>query len=183
MAAKPFNRYRQYVSVYILKYIYAKTQFFNQTVLFPQFFCSEMKISKEDQMNVVKKLCEPILKLPPTEIPALAYQIFSLCTTAALIVIPLYAFNQYFQRHFYKKNYQDMESDQSACGSVGKHIVRSETATNCILFYLNHRYFPGKRDLRGTRHSAVSSGQLFGILHQRKGYNYILSGEFRLKSK
>lgn len=59
------------------------------------------------------------MKLPPTEIPALAYQVFALSTSASLMVIPLYSFNQYFQRHYYKKAYQGMDSDQSNYGSIG----------------------------------------------------------------
>lgn len=76
-------------------------------------------MTKETRSRVINKICDPILKLEPTEIPALAYQLISLCKSAALVLIPLYAFNQYFHRHCYKKIYADMDSDQSNYDSIG----------------------------------------------------------------
>lgn len=61
-------------------------------------------------------------KLEPTEIPAYAYQLLSLCTSASLMLIPLYGFNQYFHRHYYNKICNEMESEQSNCDTIGKLI-------------------------------------------------------------
>lgn len=118
MAAPIVDCHRQYVSVRQRSEI--DFHFFHLLNIVYYAICSEMNITKEDRLNVVKKLCEPIMHLPPTDIPAMAYQIFSLCTTAALVVIPLYTFNRYFQRHYYKKAYDDIiETDQSNNESTG----------------------------------------------------------------
>lgn len=71
---------------------------------------------------MINKLCDPLLKFPPTEVPALAYQLFSLCTTASLLLIPLFAFNHYFHQHYYKKVSIEMDSDQTNYDSIGKYI-------------------------------------------------------------
>lgn len=77
-----------------------------------------MPISKDEKMKVLRKLCENLQKLQPLELPALAYQLFSLCNTAALITIPILSLNRYFHRNYYAR-IMDTSSEQSNPDSIG----------------------------------------------------------------
>lgn len=82
----------------------------------------EMPLLKDETITIVKKLCDSLLTMSPQELPALAYQLFSLCSMASTIVIPLFSFNLYFHRHFYKKLFIEMGSDPSNMDSNGKWV-------------------------------------------------------------
>lgn len=83
--------------------------------------CSEMPISKNDKLLVLNKLCENLSKLEPQELPTLAFQMFTLSTTPAQLMIPLINLNQYFQKYLYQKQL-DHASDSEPLNfdSIGK---------------------------------------------------------------
>lgn len=79
-----------------------------------------MPITKDEQMQLLNKMCDNLLTLNPNELPPLAYQLFCLCSTAALVVIPIIGFNRYFHKHYYQQLFADMCSDLSNYDSIGK---------------------------------------------------------------
>lgn len=83
-----------------------------------------MPITKDEQMQVLNKICDNISLLNPTELPPLAYQLFRFCTTAALVTIPIVGFNRYFQKHYYQQVFANMCSDVTDYDSIGKDKSR-----------------------------------------------------------
>ena len=69
--------------------------------------------------TVLTKFSGALQSLAPTELPALAYQLFSICNTAAQIIIPIFAFEKYFHRFYYKKLFADMHSNSTDFDSIG----------------------------------------------------------------
>lgn len=84
----------------------------------------EMPISKNDKVLVLNKLCENLMKLDPQELPTLAFQLFTLSTTAAQLMIPLISLNQYFQKYLYQKQL-DQSSDSGSVNfdSIGNYYI------------------------------------------------------------
>lgn len=74
-------------------------------------------MSKEEKSKILLKVCDNLDEMEPTELPPLANQLFMLATNASLIMIPIYGFNRYFQKHFYKPS--DMDSDVTDYDSIG----------------------------------------------------------------
>lgn len=70
-----------------------------------------MPISKNDRALVMRKLCENILKLEPHDLPTLAFQLFTLSTTPAQLMIPLFSLNQYFTKYLYQKQFDETDSE------------------------------------------------------------------------
>lgn len=84
-----------------------------------------MPISKSDKVLVLNKLCENLLKLEPQELPTLAFQLFTLSTTPAKLMIPLISLNQYFQKYLYQKQLdQTSNSEQLNFDSIGELSLR-----------------------------------------------------------
>lgn len=81
-----------------------------------------MKLTNDEISTVLTKFCCNLNKLSPTEIPALSFQLFSLCATASQIIVPLIALDKYFYKHYYKKLYADMESDSTDFDSIGNKM-------------------------------------------------------------
>lgn len=80
-----------------------------------------MSISKNDKLLVLNKLCENLLKLEPQELPTLAFQLFTLSTTPAQLMIPLISLNKYFQKYFYQKQLeQSPDSEPLNFDSIGE---------------------------------------------------------------
>lgn len=98
----------------------------------------EMKISKDEKILVLKKLCENVRKLPPNELPTLAYQLFSLCTSASLAIIPIFSFNEYFHRHYYRKKFTEMGSEQTNYDSIGEKNLIGLVAMFCNFNFYSH---------------------------------------------
>lgn len=81
-----------------------------------------MPITKNDKFLVLNKLCENLLKLEPQELPTLAFQMFTLSTTPAQLMIPLVSLNQYFQKYLYKKQLEESpDSEELNFDSIGKY--------------------------------------------------------------
>lgn len=79
-----------------------------------------MPITKEEKVQLLNKTCKNINELDPAELPPLAYHLFALCNTASLVIIPILSFHKYFQKHYYKKVFADLESDPTNYDSIGK---------------------------------------------------------------
>lgn len=84
----------------------------------------EMNISKDEKTMVLKKLCEKISNLQPNDLPTLSFQLFSLCTNAAQVIIPIFSLNNYFHRNYYKKVFGEMCSEQSNTDIIGENCER-----------------------------------------------------------
>lgn len=65
--------------------------------------------------------------LAPSELPALTYQLFSICATASQVIIPILALEKYFHRFYYKKLFADMNSNTTDFDSIGKYIIRNSS--------------------------------------------------------
>lgn len=97
---------------------------------FTNFFCScrEVPLSKNEKALVLNKLCEGLLKLEPQELPTLSFQLFTLSTTPAQLMIPLISLNQYFQKYLYKKQLdQSPDSEPLNFDSIGEWINSTTT--------------------------------------------------------
>lgn len=82
-----------------------------------------MPLSKNDKALVLNKLCEGLLKLEPQELPTLAFQLFTMSTTPAQLMIPLISLNQYFQKYLYKKQLdQSPDSEPLNFDSIGEWV-------------------------------------------------------------
>lgn len=127
-------------------------QHYNKTVFFTTN--SEMPISKADKVLVLNKLCENLLKLEPQELPTLAFQLFTLSSTPAQLMIPLISLNQYFQKYLYQKQLDQCSNSESlnfdSIGELETCITHSEIDLNqksyfflqidfVILIYCPHR--------------------------------------------
>lgn len=71
-----------------------------------------MPISKNDRVLVLNKLCENLLTLEPQELPTLAFQLFTLSTTPAQLMIPLISLNRYFQKYLYQKQIDQSQGSE-----------------------------------------------------------------------
>lgn len=78
-----------------------------------------MPLTKEEKIQLVAKTCKNINELDPAELPPLAYHLFALCNTASLIIIPIISFHKYFQKHYYKKLLEDLDSEHTNFDSIG----------------------------------------------------------------
>lgn len=81
----------------------------------------EMPITKSDKSLVLNKLCGNFMKLDPQELPTLSFQLFSLCSTPAQLMIPLISLNNYFQKNLYQRlldESQDRDSDPDRIGEL-----------------------------------------------------------------
>lgn len=97
-----------------------------------------MKITRDEKTRLLKKLCENIQKFEPLELPALAYQLFSLCSSAAHVFIPLFSFNHYFHNNYYKKVFSDLASEHTNFDSIEEFSEKELCeAQDTILYHLS----------------------------------------------
>lgn len=73
----------------------------------------EIDLTKEQLTKLLAKLCESLRNVEANEIPALAYQLFSLAKSSSLMVIPLIGLNKYFYLYHYKGLFSEMDSEAS----------------------------------------------------------------------
>lgn len=99
----------------------------SQNILFQflfEYLYSEMPISKNDKVLVLSKLSENLLILEPEELPTIAFQLFTLSSTPAQLMIPLISLNQYFQKYLYQKQFDQMsDSEPINFDSIGKFNI------------------------------------------------------------
>lgn len=83
-------------------------------------------------MIVLNKFTGCLQSLAPDALPALAFQLFSMCSTASQIIIPILALEKYFHRFYYKKLFSDMNSNSTDFDSIGKIIlfIKNKTSIN-----------------------------------------------------
>lgn len=79
-----------------------------------------MPITSDEKTKLLFKIFENLNALDPEELPPLAYQLFRLCNTAALFIMPIFCFHMYFQRHYYKDLFADMDSNVMNYDSIGR---------------------------------------------------------------
>uniref|UniRef100_A0A1B0A204 FANCI solenoid 1 domain-containing protein n=1 Tax=Glossina pallidipes TaxID=7398 RepID=A0A1B0A204_GLOPL len=72
--------------------------------------CKELQLSANEITVVLNKFCGYIRSLAPMTLLALAYQLFSICSTACQIIVPISALGKYFYRFCYRKLFADMNS-------------------------------------------------------------------------
>lgn len=97
-----------------------------------------MKITRDEKTRLLKKLCENMQKIDPLELPALAYQLFSLCSSAAQIFIPLFSLNHYFHNNYYRKVFSDLASEQTNFDSIEEFSEKElSEAQDTILYHLS----------------------------------------------
>lgn len=70
-----------------------------------------MPITTEERTTILKKFAETLQKLKPNELPPLANQLFSLTTSVPLVLMVLFSFQKYFHKFYYKKIFNDMQTD------------------------------------------------------------------------
>lgn len=82
----------------------------------------EMPVSKNDKTLVLNKLCENFMKLDPQELPTIAFQLFSICSTPAQLMIPLISLNHYFQKYLYQKLFDESQDRDSDLDRIGMFL-------------------------------------------------------------
>lgn len=128
-------------------------------------FNSEMNISRDEKTMVLKKLCENIVHLEPHDLPTLSFQLFSMCTNAAQVIIPIFSLNNYFHRNYYKKVFGEMCSEQTNLDSIGEQkrklvvVVSSNLSSIC-------RGIQREGAARSSGHRFVSSEHMHRIQNQ-----------------
>lgn len=83
--------------------------------------CSTLKLTNTERFTVLNKFSGALQELSPMELPALCFQLFSMCNSAAQLIIPLLALEKYFHRNYYKRVFSDMCSNSTDFDSIGKH--------------------------------------------------------------
>lgn len=84
----------------------------------------EVQLSKDETTLAVGKICDAIRGFEPLEIPALSFQLFHLCLkNSSLLVLPIYALQKYFHKHYYKKMLSNDGGDSTDFDSIGKFVL------------------------------------------------------------
>lgn len=81
-----------------------------------------LKLSPSERLTVLNKFAGALQELSPMELPALCYQLFSMCTSAAQLIIPLLSLEKYFHKNYYKQLFSDMYSNSTDFDSIGTHM-------------------------------------------------------------
>ncbi|KAH8284890.1 hypothetical protein KR054_002362 [Drosophila jambulina] len=98
-----------------------------------------MNLSNAEVVTVLNKFSGALQELSPMELPALCFQIFSMCTTASQLIIPLLALEKYFHRNFYKRLFSDMCSNSTNLDSIDSYSDKElREAEETILHHLNY---------------------------------------------
>ncbi|EAT42968.1 AAEL005539-PA [Aedes aegypti] len=100
----------------------------------------EVQLSKDETTLAVGKICDAIRGFEPLEIPALSFQLFHLCLkNSSLLVLPIYALQKYFHKHYYKKMLSNDGGDSTDFDSIepvsDKEIREAEET---VLYHLSN---------------------------------------------
>ncbi|KAH8253655.1 hypothetical protein KR032_006379 [Drosophila birchii] len=99
----------------------------------------EMKLGNAEIVTVLNRFSGALQELSPMELPALCFQLFSMCTTASQLIIPLLALEKYFHRNFYKRLFSDMCSNSTNLDSIDSYSDKElREAEETILHHLNY---------------------------------------------
>lgn len=79
-----------------------------------------MNLSSGEIVTVLNKFSGALQELSPMELPALCFQLFSMCSTASQLIITLLALEKYFHRNYYKRLFSDMCSNSTNLDSIGE---------------------------------------------------------------
>ncbi|XP_030375244.1 Fanconi anemia group I protein [Scaptodrosophila lebanonensis] len=98
----------------------------------------EMQLSNEERLTVLNKFAGALQEQTPMELPALCFQLFSMCSSAGQLIIPLLALEKYFHRYYYKRLFADMCNNSSDLDSIDSYSEKElREAEETILFHLN----------------------------------------------
>lgn len=113
---------------------------FQPSILTPlaSMFRDITSMTKDERTIIIGKICENMQKLDPMELPALAFQLFSMCNTPTLIIIPIFGFEKYFYKHFYKKLFSNLDSETTDFDSIDTHSDNEyRESEETILYHLS----------------------------------------------
>ncbi|XP_064535940.1 Fanconi anemia group I protein homolog [Drosophila montana] len=100
---------------------------------------SMLKLSNGERFTVLNKFAGALQDLSPIELPALCFQLFSMCTSAAQLIIPLLALEKYFHRNYYKRLFSDMCSNSTDLDSIDAYSDKElREAEETVLHHLNY---------------------------------------------
>ncbi|XP_039486307.1 Fanconi anemia group I protein [Drosophila santomea] len=98
-----------------------------------------MNLSSGEVLTVLNKFSGALQELSPMELPALCFQLFSMCSTASQLIIPLLALEKYFHRNYYKRLFSDMCSNSTNLDSIDLFSDKElREAEETILHHLNY---------------------------------------------
>ncbi|KAH8277898.1 hypothetical protein KR018_009894, partial [Drosophila ironensis] len=98
-----------------------------------------MNLSNGEVVTVLNKFAGALQELSPMELPALCFQLFSICRNATQLIIPLLALEKYFHRNFYKGLFSDMCSNSTNFDSIDSFSDKElREAEETILHHLNY---------------------------------------------
>ncbi|XP_058815005.1 Fanconi anemia group I protein [Topomyia yanbarensis] len=100
----------------------------------------EVPLSKEEATLVIGKICDAVRGFEPLEIPALSFQLFHVCLNySSLLVLPIYALQKYFHKHYYRKVMSSNGEDSTDIDSIepvsDKEIREAEET---VLYHLSN---------------------------------------------
>ncbi|KAH8298499.1 hypothetical protein KR044_007977, partial [Drosophila immigrans] len=100
---------------------------------------STLKLSNGERLTVLNKFAGALQELSPMELPALCYQLFSMCQSAAQLIIPLLALEKYFHRNYYKRLFSDMSSNSTDFDSIDNYSDKElRESEETVLHHLNY---------------------------------------------
>nr|XP_016941259.1 Fanconi anemia group I protein homolog [Drosophila suzukii] len=98
-----------------------------------------INLSSGEILTVLNKFSGALQELSPMELPALCFQLFSMCSTASQLIIPLLALEKYFYRNYYKRLFSDMCSNSTNLDSIDSFSDKElREAEETILHHLNY---------------------------------------------
>ncbi|KNC26166.1 hypothetical protein FF38_06697 [Lucilia cuprina] len=99
----------------------------------------ELHLTASETVIVLNKFTGCLQSLAPDALPALSYQLFSMCSTASQIIIPILALEKYFHRYYYKKLFSDMNSNSTDFDSIDAFSDKElREAEETILHHLSY---------------------------------------------
>ncbi|XP_060654538.1 Fanconi anemia group I protein [Drosophila nasuta] len=100
---------------------------------------STLKLNNGERLTVLNKFSGALQDLSPMELPALCYQLFSMCQSATQLIIPLLALEKYFYRNYYKRLFSDMSSNSTDFDSIDNYSDKElREAEETVLHHLNY---------------------------------------------
>ncbi|XP_033247980.1 Fanconi anemia group I protein homolog [Drosophila miranda] len=98
-----------------------------------------INLSNGEIFTVLNKFSGALQELSPMELPALCFQLFSMCQNASQLIVPLLALEKYFQRNYYKRLFSDMSSNSTDFDSIDPFSDKElREAEETILHHLNY---------------------------------------------
>lgn len=98
-------------------------------------------MTKDERAQILTKLCENIFDLVPNELPGLGLQLFGLCNTPSLIVIPVLFFQKYLNKYYYTKEYNNVDSNTTHYDSIDPQSTNPQELQQIqetILYHLSN---------------------------------------------